>query len=179
MEKRTRHAKKPNAQAFDEIRITTVPRYKSSGLSGDEWRISGRIQLMRKGKVIDEHGMANVENCAYALGLILMRAKDEAKGFYGGGEDGTCDQEGCAEQATVFYRIKNKYCNESYKHELIPLDDEIVIRQFCDRHSKRGDCAFDDADANYELLEGNPMPPRNTDVSESTFGGIISIDDLK
>ena len=51
-----RRALKPDAQAFDEVRITTVPRYKMSGLSGDEWRISGKIQLLRKGKVVAEKG---------------------------------------------------------------------------------------------------------------------------
>ena len=39
---------KPDAQAFDAVRITTVPRYKTSGLSGDEWRISAHVELLRK-----------------------------------------------------------------------------------------------------------------------------------
>jgi hypothetical protein len=43
-------AQKPDAQAFDEVRIKTVPRYKTSGLSGDEWRISATIQLMLSGQ---------------------------------------------------------------------------------------------------------------------------------
>ena len=33
---------------YDEVRITTVPRYKTSSLSGDEWRTSARIQILRK-----------------------------------------------------------------------------------------------------------------------------------
>lgn len=169
---KTQHALKPDAQGFDEIRILTVPRYKTSGLSGDEWRISGKIQLMRKGKVVHEEGMANVENCAYALGLVLMRAKDDGKAFYGGGEDGTCDQEGCAEPATVFLRMKKNYCNEAWTHEPIELTD-TVIRQFCMRHSKRGDCGMEDSDGNYEVLEGFPTETREEDKSPSAFGGII------
>ena len=172
---KTRHAQKPDAQAFDEIRIITVPRYKTSGLSGNEWRISGRIQLMRKGKIIHEDSMRDVQNCAYALGLVLMRAKDEGKEFYGGGEDGTCDQEGCAEKATVFYRLKQSFCNEAYKHEPINLSEETVVRQFCERHSTRGDCGFEDADSNYELLKGNPTPTELKDESPSAFGGIIDL----
>lgn len=39
MTQRKSCALRPDAQAFDEIRIVTVPRYKQSGLSGDEWRI--------------------------------------------------------------------------------------------------------------------------------------------
>lgn len=173
-EKRVRHAQKPDAQAFDEIRIKTVPRYKTSGLSGDEWRISGLIQLMRKGKVVHEQGMANIENCAYALGFVIMRAKDEGKAFFGGGEDGKCDQEGCADNASVFYRVKQAFCTEPYEHSPRDLDRDLVIRQFCERHSKRGDCGFDDADSNYELIDGNPTLPKDVDISPSTFGGIIA-----
>ena len=44
----------PDRQAFDEIRIKTEPRYKQSGLSGDEWRISGKIEFMYKGEVVFE-----------------------------------------------------------------------------------------------------------------------------
>ena len=45
-------ALKPDAQAFDEVRIVTVPRYKRSDLSGDEWRISAEIQFYRNGVLI-------------------------------------------------------------------------------------------------------------------------------
>ncbi len=132
---------------------------------------------MRKGKVVHEERMGNVENCAYALALVLMRAKDDALGYYGGGEDGTCDQEGCAEQATVTYRMKQEFCNKTYSsgHQPIDLNDEIVIRQFCARHSTRGDCAFEDADKNYEIISGITTPPQGSDESPSAFGGVVVI----
>lgn len=171
------HAHKPDAQAFDEIRIVTIPRYKSSGMSGDEWRISGEIQLMRKGKIVVSERMSNVENCAYALGLVLMRAKDDGHAFYGGGEDGTCDQEGCAEEATVFYRLKKEFCNKfrhDHSHEAIELK-ETKIRQFCERHSKRGDCGLEDSDDNYELIDGNVVEPKPEDVKKSVFGGVVTL----
>ena len=30
----------PDDEWYDEVRIVTVPRYKTSGLSGDEWRFT-------------------------------------------------------------------------------------------------------------------------------------------
>ncbi len=168
------HALKPDAQGFDEVRITTVPRYKTSGLSGNEWRISGVCQLLRKGKVIHEFGMADVKNCAYALPYHIMKAGDDGLFFFGGGEDGKCDQEGCADVATVFYRLKNKYCSEAWSHPAMEQKN-IVVRQFCERHSTRGDCGMEDADANYEVIDGSIVPPRQTDESPSVFGGVITL----
>jgi hypothetical protein len=136
---------RPNAQAFDEVRITTVPRYKQSELSGDEWRISALVQFMRKGRVMFEKSFCNVETACGYLYAVHGEACDEGNAFYGG-EDDFCDQEGCRELATVTYRKKANYCNAGHRTE----PDCITIRKFCDRHKMRGDCGFDDADANYE-----------------------------
>jgi hypothetical protein len=175
--KRVRHELKPDSQGFDEVRITTVPRFKSSYLSGGQWRISGKVELMRKGRVVHEEYMGNVENCVKALSWFWMRAGDEGKAFYGGGENGTCDQEGCAEQATVFYRVKTKYCRtDPHNHPKKELDDELNIRQFCERHSKRGDSDFDDMDENYELIDGTIVKPREEDIKKSVLGGVVSLD---
>jgi len=46
----------PDRQAYDEVRIITVPRYKNSELSGAEWRISAEVQFLHKGVVIFEKG---------------------------------------------------------------------------------------------------------------------------
>ena len=174
--KKTRHAKKPDSQPFDEVRITTVPRYKTSDLSGDEWRISSKIELMRKGKVVHEQSMGRMESAVNSLGYIWGQAMDEMKGYYNGGEDGKCDQEGCSEIATVFYRVKKEFCRDNpYKHPAEELNDVIVIRQFCKRHSTRGDCAFDDADNNYELIDGSIVKPRDEDNSPSVFGGVVKL----
>ena len=42
---------RPNAQGFDEVRLVTVPRYKTSELSGDEWRISICAEYFRNGEL--------------------------------------------------------------------------------------------------------------------------------
>lgn len=135
---------RPDAQAFDEVRIVTVPRYKQSGLSGDEWRISASIQLYRKGKLIVERGCGTVEAATAILPGFWLECIDNGKGFFGG--DGVhCDQEGCAALATVRYRKKADYCRQGHKTE----PHRPTYRHFCDRHETRGDCGLDDADVNY------------------------------
>ena len=78
-------AVKPDAQAFDEIRIITVPRYKTSGMSGDEWRISARIEFMRNGQVVNtEGGIRNVETAARHLSYLFDVATDNGQGYFAG-----------------------------------------------------------------------------------------------
>jgi hypothetical protein len=135
---------RPDAQAFDEVRIVTVPRYKQSGLSGDEWRISASIQLYRKGKLIVERGCGTIEAATVLVGGFYLESCDNGKGFFAG--DGIhCDQEGCSDAATVCYRKKFAYCQQGHKTET----HAPTYRHFCERHKRRGDCGMDDADANY------------------------------
>lgn len=160
---RESRALRPDAQAFDEIRIITVPRYKTSGLSGDEWRISGKTEFYRKGELVHDVWHGNVEYCARLLDADLLHAIDDGRAFYAGIE-GKCDQEGCSEPPTVKYRIKKNFCREG--HETDP--PWITTRSFCQRHSRRGDCGLDDADINYELVEGDVGSPKADDISESS-----------
>lgn len=171
-----RRARKPDAQGFDEVRITTVPRYKTSGLSGSEWRISAKVEFLRKGKVIYEDSRHDVASAIKFLTWSEAVAHDEGK-MYFAGEGNLCDQEGCAEQATVTYRIKNKYCQEDHEPTEYKKED-APIRLFCSRHSKRGDCGLDDNDSNYEIVEGEITEPNEQDVKPATFGGVIDLGPL-
>ena len=144
-EKKLNFDLRPDAQAFDEVRIVTVPRYKESGLSGDEWRFHAEIMLLRKGRVIAKRGCGTVEAaCAFLPGFLLQMI-DEGHGYFAG--DGVhCDQEGCADAATVRLRKLAEYCRSGHKSE--PAFNR-TYRHFCERHKVRGDCGLDDADANY------------------------------
>lgn len=154
MAKNKNYAIRPDAQPFDEIRITTIPRFKTSGMSGDEWRISAKIQFFRKGRVVHEDiGLSTIKTAIDFLPSIWHRACDEGKGFFAG-EEGSCDQEGCKKPPTVFYQMKNAYCQEGHRSEVrSSLDGHTPIRKFCDEHKVRGDCGLDDADSNYEKIE--------------------------
>lgn len=154
MPKDRNYAIRPDAQPFDEIRITTIPRYKTSGMSGDEWRISAKVQLLRKGRIVHEDiGLSNIKAAIDFLPSIFHRACDSAKGYFAG-EVGFCDQEGCRKPPTIFYQMKHSYCQEGHRTECSKsLDGHTPIRKFCDEHKERGDCGLDDADSNYEKIE--------------------------
>lgn len=141
---------RPDAQAFDEVRIVTVPRYKTSGMSGDEWRISARIELYRKGNLIHSESYRNVETACIFAAATYLRAIDDGKAYFAG-EGDTCDQEGCAKNSSVTYRVKKSFCRDGHESDF----PWRTIRKFCAEHARRGDCALEDADRNYELVEDN------------------------
>lgn len=148
---RPTRALKPDAQAFDEVRILTKPRFKDSHLSGCEWRISAEIEFYRKGKLIFTQGCSNVENACYLVGSMHMTATDNALGHFAG-EGNICDQEGCSAEATVTYRVKKEFSRDN-PHEWNKPIEGLTIRKFCDRHRDRGDSSCDDCDENYERIE--------------------------
>lgn len=144
-----RRAMKPDAQGFDEIRIITVPRFKESELSGDEWRISGRTQFLRNGVVIHEIGSArDVSVAARHLAFRLDEAHDEGHGHFAG-EGDFCDQEGCCRTDTKVFRLKKGYNRDGSERRL----SEGEYRRFCPQHAHRGDCGLEDADSNYEVVD--------------------------
>jgi hypothetical protein len=161
-----RRALKPDAQAFDEVRITTVPRFKDSAISGSEWRISAHVQFLRKGKVAYETRFADIKTACTLLAWARENAIDEGKA-YNGGEGDFCDQEGCSEKATVFYKIRKSYCNMPYLHP--PSDDGESWRAFCEKHSIRGNQSFDDSDSNYERLSEKPITNRSRELASNTM----------
>lgn len=150
-----RRALKPDAQAFDEIRIVTVPRFKQSSLSGDQWRISASIQFFRKGKLIIESGCRNIESAVTLVGARYLEAIDNGEGYFAG-EGDFCDQEGCCEKSTVTYKVKKEYSSNN-PHEWNKDLDELVIRKFCDKHKNRGDQSYDDSNANYEDISSGTV----------------------
>lgn len=153
----------PDHQAYDAVIIRTVPRYKTSGLSGNEWRISAKILFYRKGILIAEKVCRDVET-AMRYGDWWSTEIGENGGFTLARRDfeALCDQEGCEAVATVTYQIKTLYSREGYQQ----VPHRPMIRCFCDRHRTRGDCALEDSDRNYQEVtvrpDGtlDPVPPK-------------------
>lgn len=165
----------------DGIRFEIVPRYKTSGLSGDEWRISIRVVLYRKGEVVRARFYGTMEYAAAHLPWLLKTwgeemddAGWEADAKRQEQDKTTCHQPGCAEEATTTYSLKSEY--ERMGHETPVNPSHPVHRAFCARHSVRGDCGLEDADRNYEVVEG-PGPGGDAvdadDESPSVFGGYL------
>jgi hypothetical protein len=169
------HALPPSYQAYDEVRIETLPRFKSSALSGSEWRIAARTRLLYKGTVEYETYHANVDEAARELVVTLCNAAvarmnvraPQLHAATDSARDPYCDQEGCAERATTAFRVLSSRCtacgsNAGALHATGPYG----CRYFCARHSTRGEGYLDDTAANYELVAGAPpAPPPTTDVA--------------
>jgi len=160
---------------FDGIRIDVVPRFKTSGLSGDEWRVSARLRLLRKGVVVYERCFGTVRAAVAFLPGELIAVPES-------GVDQTpfedrCDQPGCGEVATITYRVKARYCQPLGERHPFGTDQDYH-RRFCARHAIRGDAALEDADDNYELIEGDLSQAgiERQDESPAAFGGIITVD---
>lgn len=150
-----RHATAPDYQPYDEIHVTTVPRFKESGLSGDEWRISVLIEFKKKGVVIATRDFGKMENAANYMAWAYISSLELGEGEIEGArksiEDlGLCDQEGCSDKAIVKYLIKSKSCKSCGKKKDFEYEDEFS--QFCIKHSRRGDSDLIDSDFNYEKI---------------------------
>ena len=138
-------------QRFDEVRLKTVPRWKESELSGDEWRFSAYIEFLYKGQVIWEKSFSNCEN-AMQMAITMFTLDCEAMKVLKM-SDGLCDQEGCFDKATIKAFLKKRYCvggGNCGQEKKMYAKDYLL---FCKRHSHRGDCDIEDCDSNYDMVE--------------------------
>lgn len=137
---------------YDEIRISIVPRYKTSELSGDEWRIAAKIEIFRKGALLKERFLSKMDYAIDFLKATIHEMADE--GFTGDHAtfERLCFQPGCKEVGVVEYQLKDEYY-PSYGDKM-PKQPwrQDARRRFCERHARRGDCGLEDADRNYVLI---------------------------
>ena len=158
---------------YDEVRITTIPRYKTSNLSGDEWRTSAQVQILRKGVVLAEQRFSKVD--VAARWLVWGLVSDDTDLWQPDLPPDLCSQPGCPDTAITVYRIKTLYEKNGSRSEH-QLDDQT--RQFCGRHAERGDSDLEDRDANYEVLSGpGPLGAQQEadDINPAAFVGIIDL----
>jgi hypothetical protein len=140
----------------DEIRIRTVPRFKESELSGDEWRTSVNVEVMRKGMVMRTERFHRVRDAVLGLGSVVGFApadyRDTEAGWDARLTDDKCFQPGCSEDATVEVRKIRQSCHEGHVTDIDNTYSEAHVR-WCEAHKYRGDASLDDADTNYAALE--------------------------
>lgn len=198
-----------------------VPRYKTSGLSGDEWRVSSQmeVRLHPNSKPIFTRGFGRMDGLQAYAGLFVLRetlqcmsspsAKltayrkghalmTETFSTFGEAVVGMkwhivtanegrrgvewhhlsdeeeaqhCQQVGCAELPVNVFRFKKLfYGNGDAERTFLPpkYDFEGQWAWYCARHTQRGDCGYEDADKNMELVEGPGInKPRAGDFSQS------------
>ena len=174
---------------IDEIKISLVPRFKTSDMSGDEWRVSARMQFFRKGRQVWENSFGKLSTAVNALSWFFIVAPEGASGEFGPHlsreeELKICQQPGCSEPSTRVYRFKQvRDCPNGDVHP--PKFDWEYVTAFCDRHAHRGDADLEDNDANYEVLGGGnsqASPVESRDVSPAQavimdLGKVLGKDD--
>ncbi len=161
MNARTHVIGHPDDSFFDDCRIRTVERYKTSGLSGDGWRFSYAVELCRKGAVVARtvvgslHYAAALLAGAVQLSLVELEGDDrwEVLPFQQVPGAGVCCQPGCADAATNVYSLKKEWSKDC-RFSTEPDPAYAPVREFCDAHRRRGDCGLDDADDNYVVVSG-------------------------
>lgn len=144
-------ATRPDNQRWDKVEIATVPRWKESELSGDEYRISAEARLFYKGHLLRTFGFSNVTDAIRYLDGAIIYGQDEKWDFID--DSYLCDQESCTSIADVKYKRLDAWTSHGDKETLYDFN---LYRVFCNRHKTRGDCALDDADRNYEQVDFLP-----------------------
>lgn len=172
-------------EIVDDISIGCVPRYKTSGLSGDEWRVSYRVTIKRKGTTLFERDYTSMRSAITHLPWVMAT-------MYEGGCDGfnekawseritkdkdTCAQPGCDKPMTVRYRLKREFAKDGQGP--LPRSGFTIVTGFCEEHSERGNCGREDADANYERISGEVKPAPASSRKPSGFGGFVPMKKAK
>lgn len=139
-----------DSEFFDEVRISTVPRYKTSGMSGDEWRVSAHLELFWKGNKVFERSFRNVETASAFLPSILLTAGEMGDVERPKDANEYCFQPGCCNKSVSEYELIKEF--ERGGHGWEP--NFKLYRKFCQVHLRRGDCGLEDADDNYTVVSG-------------------------
>ena len=149
---------------IDEINMVTVPRYKESHLSGDEWRISCIVELKRKGTVLFSKGFRNTKYAAAWIPWGVASANEEEEWVEFPDNETYCAQPGCSAQAILFYAIKKLFDwhGEECRHQTPSW------RGFCSAHLVRGDSDMEDSDDNYENIVVPVSTLLEIDISKQT-----------
>lgn len=147
----SKHMKRlPDFEMFDRIELRVVPRFKTSGLSGDTWRQHVEIEFWFKGNLVRSEGVSTMAVACAMLGGFYYRACDEGMSDAAmAAEKGACMQPSCTNRATVHYVLKKEFSRQG---EAIEQNEfSTYFREFCDAHARRGDCSREDCDSNYDM----------------------------
>lgn len=167
------HRRHHDWEPFDRIEMSVVPRYKTSGLSGNEWRFHVAVKLYFGGKLVHELGFGRMDAALSLLQGHLAELTCPISDAILEREKTKCDQVGCDADAVGRFKLKRL---TSERGEYLDPSDQYsdYYRQFCRRHMRRGDCGREDADDNYEPMDGvGPNDSTNVIESPAEFGGVV------
>jgi len=142
------HKRHSEWETFDKITLEVTPRWKTSGLSGDEWRFSVAVHFWFKGQVVHTTSFHRMETAIMMLGAEWIKAGEPIPDTILDLEKDRCDNPGCAEYAVYRYTLKEEFSRSGEKLDATESYSK-KYRQFCGKHQARGDCGREDADVNY------------------------------
>lgn len=177
-EKGLAHKRLPKFEVIDEVRMRIVPRYKTSGMSGDEWRHHVEIELLFKGELIASHTTHDMQAAVLDLGHAWLHVDgcgipDKVIEV----ERTKCDQPSCKNDAIARLVIKRHTATDGQWLDASAYGGHRWYRQFCSVHVRRGDCSREDSDDNYEPIDGiGPEGSTNTQESPASFGGFVVLE---
>lgn len=143
----------------------------------------GRLTALRKGHVLYEEDFSTFGRAVLPMFWSIVTANGGRKGvewhhLTDAEERAHCQQVGCAELPVNVFRHKKLFYGDSDpKRTFLPpkYDFEGQFTWYCARHTQRGDCDYEDADKNLELVEGPGVArPRAGDFSPS---GLVVLGD--
>jgi len=150
------HRRHLEDEMFDEIRFKTVPRFKQSNLSGDEWRTCVVVDFMYKGIIGHSFTANSMKYAMLMLGDEYLKATCPIGDEVINREYTRCDQPGCSAEFDVVMEITGRLTAKDGSF-LDPSEKSgHQYRKFCKQHSHRGDCDREDNDNNYKVI---PIPP--------------------
>lgn len=169
------HKRLPDWEPFDEMRFKVIPRYKTSGLSGDEWRQHVQVEFLHKGKVVHEAGFRDMATALRHAPVEMDKATCPIPEEVIKLERGLCDQPSC--QLPPIGRLAIKRETSDRGDWLDPAHAYgRKYRQFCSVHIQRGDCSREDCDDNYEPLDSaTASASTNVQESPSILGAVIEL----
>jgi hypothetical protein len=173
------HKRLSDWEAFDRITFDVVPRFKTSGLSGDEWRQHVQVRFWHKGEVVFETGYRDMR-CALALAQSdFLRQQEPIPERVIELEQESCDQPSCPAPPVGRFALKKQ---TSDRGDYLDMTDQYfgAYRQFCKKHLRRGDCSREDADDNYEPIDAaTAEDSTNLEESPSVLASPIMVNSVE
>ena len=157
--------------------IDLVERYKTSGLSGDEWRFNFWVRCWFKGEVVSQFTPLKMQHAIMLLGSWFLEETCPLPERVVQLDNMLCDQPGCMN--VPIGRFVLKRLTSQGGDYLDPAEQfSAYFRKFCAKHVQRGTCSREDSDSNYIPIDNATADDStNAEESPSAFGGVIEIDE--